>query len=285
LPAPHREYAGASIRAPVCFLRPPLSSRTAGFPRSGWKRRPIFMEPARHACSLSEMVRIRGPRYGLLHASSGWLATDTRTLSSSQAFRARPSSPRAPLLQRHYPPSLLLRAHAQIPVPLISISCFALIEDALAACTIYGWSPGPSRFGPPFFPEVLRPLYRRFDECIEPVLPRRHRPSPLYPGLGSPQNSRKRLPAGLPFRYGRHSFMLRPSSLLALLAVRHLQLAPEDVLHPSLPSIRYLLDRRICYPADWSIAGAGLSPTRKAAAVGCTAKLEVAESGESAQPR
>ena len=160
------------------------------------------------------MVRIRGPRCGLLHASSGWLATDTRTLSSGQACRARPSSPRAPLLQRHYPPSLLLRAHAQIPVPLISISCFALIEDALAACTTHGWSPGPSRFGPPFFPEVLRPLYRRFDECIQPVLPRRLRPSPLYPGLGSPQSSRKRLPAGFPFRYGRHSFMLRPTACL-----------------------------------------------------------------------
>jgi hypothetical protein len=64
--------------------------------------------------------------------------------------------------------------------------------------------------------------------------------------------------------------MLRPSSLLALLTVRHLQLAPEDVLLPSLLSIRYLLDSRVCYPADWSIAGAGLSPARKAAAVGCT---------------
>ena len=64
--------------------------------------------------------------------------------------------------------------------------------------------------------------------------------------------------------------MLRPSSLLALLTVRHLYLAPEDVLHPSLLSIRYLLDSRVCYPADWLIAGAGLSPARKAAVVGCT---------------
>jgi len=88
-----------------------------------------------------------------------------RTLSSGQAFRSKPPSPRAPLLQRHYPPSLLLRAHAQIPVPLIFISCSALIEDALAACTINGWSSGPSRFGLSFFPGVLRPIYRRFDEC------------------------------------------------------------------------------------------------------------------------
>jgi len=64
--------------------------------------------------------------------------------------------------------------------------------------------------------------------------------------------------------------MLRPSSLLALLTVRLLYLAPEDVLHPSLLSTRYLLDSRVCYPADWSIAGAGLSPARKAAVVGCT---------------
>ena len=88
-----------------------------------------------------------------------------RTLRSGQAFRSRPPSPRAPLLQRHYPPSWLLRAHAQIPLPLASISCRALIGSAPAACTIRGWSPGPSRFGLPFFPEVLRPLYRRFDEC------------------------------------------------------------------------------------------------------------------------
>src|SRR5271166_6085289 len=70
-----------------------------------------------------------------------------RTLRSGQAFRSRPPSPRAPLLQRHYPPSLLLRAHAQIPLPLASISCRALIGSAPAACTIRGWSAGPSRFG------------------------------------------------------------------------------------------------------------------------------------------
>jgi hypothetical protein len=31
-----------------------------------------------------------------------------------------------------------------------------------------------------------------------------------------------------------------------------------------------LLDSRVCYPADWSITGAGLSPARKAAVLGCT---------------
>jgi len=46
--------------------------------------------------------------------------------------------------------------------------------------------------------------------------------------------------------------------------------APEDVVHSSFPPMRYLLDSRICYSADWSIAGAGLPPARRAAGVGCT---------------
>jgi hypothetical protein len=54
LPAPHRDNAGASIRAPVRFLHPPLSSRTARFPRSGWKRRHILVEPAHHVVSSSD---------------------------------------------------------------------------------------------------------------------------------------------------------------------------------------------------------------------------------------
>jgi len=89
-----------------------------------------------------------------------------RTLSSGRAFRSRPSSPRAPLLHRHYPLSLLLRAHAQIPVGLSPpFRAPHLVGSASVACTIHGWSSGPSRFGLPFFPGVLRPLYRRFDEC------------------------------------------------------------------------------------------------------------------------
>ena len=93
---------------------------------------------------------------------------------------------------------------------------------------------------------------------------------PIMRGSAFRKAPTKRLLVGVTFRYGRHSFMLRPSSLLALLTVRHHHRAPEDVLHPSLPSIRCLLDSRVCYPADWSIAGAGLSPARKTAVVGCT---------------
>jgi hypothetical protein len=165
LPAPYRASAGASIRAAVRLLHPPLSSRTARFPRSGWKRRHVRVEPARNAISSSDGAHT-------LAASQFaprlvWLVGTpfSRTLSSERAFRSKPSPPRAPLLQRHYPPSLLLRAHAQIPLPLASISCPALIGGAPAACTIHGWSSGPSRFELPFFPGVLRPLYRRFAGC------------------------------------------------------------------------------------------------------------------------
>jgi hypothetical protein len=165
LPAPHRDYAGASIHAPVRFLHPPLSSRTARFPRSGWKRRHILVEPARHAVGSSGGAHtLAASQFAPRLVWFGWHSV-SRTLSSERAFRSRPSPPRAPLLQRHYPPSLLIRAHAQIPVPLVSISCPALIAGAPAACTIHGWSAGPSRFGPPFFPGVLRPLYRRFAGC------------------------------------------------------------------------------------------------------------------------
>ncbi len=64
--------------------------------------------------------------------------------------------------------------------------------------------------------------------------------------------------------------MLRPSSLLVLLAVRYRTAAPVDVSRSSLLPIRCLFGSRVCYPADWPIAGAGLSPARKAAVIGCT---------------
>ena len=118
------------------------------------------------ARAVQAIVRIRCPRYGLLHASSGWLATDTPDSEFRSGLPLQTVFAQGSFAPEALPSFSLLRAHAQTPVPLIFISCLALIETALAACTIYGWSPGPSRFGPPLFPGVLRPLYRRFDECI-----------------------------------------------------------------------------------------------------------------------
>jgi hypothetical protein len=75
-PAPYRANAGASIRAAIRFLYPPLSSRTARFPQSGWKRRLSARSlPSRQA--VHAMVRKHGRLFGLLLASSGWLVRDT----------------------------------------------------------------------------------------------------------------------------------------------------------------------------------------------------------------
>jgi hypothetical protein len=74
----------------------------------------------------------------------GWCAI-FRTLRSGPPFRSRLSPPRAPWLQRRYPPSSLLRAHGPVPMPPAGISCSALIMNVLAACTLHGCSPGSSR--------------------------------------------------------------------------------------------------------------------------------------------
>ena len=55
-----------------------------------------------------------------------------------------PSSSRAPLLERYYPPSSLLLAHAPLLIPLTLLS-FALYKVPFAACAIHGWSSGASR--------------------------------------------------------------------------------------------------------------------------------------------
>jgi hypothetical protein len=54
------------------------------------------------------MVRIHGLLFGLLPASSGWWVRDAPDIvfrSAGPPVRSRPSPPRAPWLQRRYPPS------------------------------------------------------------------------------------------------------------------------------------------------------------------------------------
>ena len=102
---------------------------------------------------------------GLLHASSGWLATNSPDPVFRLGLPIQTIFAQGSFALEALPSFMLLRAHAQIPMPLASLSCSALIEGAPAACTIHGWSSGPSRFGLSFFPGVLRPLYRRFDGC------------------------------------------------------------------------------------------------------------------------
>lgn len=75
-----------------------------------------------------------------------------------------PSSPRAPLLQGHYPPSLLLRAHAPLPMPLIvvSLSLSTLPLPLVPSTAGHQELPG---FILLIFPEVPRPLPRRSVGC------------------------------------------------------------------------------------------------------------------------
>ena len=195
-----------------------------------------------------------------------------RAQSPGRLLLTEPPSPRAPSLQRRYPPSTLLRAHAQIPVPPIFLSCICLMEGVLAACATHGWSRGPSRFGSallswsatPSTPAARRVLLTSSSPTTSAF-------ASYCQARLSASSPTKRLHVGHVFRRGRHSLMLWPSGLLALLAVRHRnRAAPQDVVHSSFLSIRCLLDSRICYPADWSIAGAGLAPARRTAVIGCT---------------
>ena len=66
------------------------------------------------------------------HPLTGWLSHQT-------------TSPRAPWLQRRYPLSSLLQAHAPILVPPTSTSRSTLIGGVLVAYTIHNWSQGLSR--------------------------------------------------------------------------------------------------------------------------------------------
>src|SRR5882672_9090512 len=111
------DYAGASFRASISFLRPPVSSRTAGFPRSGWGQQlspwslPMMTSHVkRWPASFSDHQVCSKARRARLHHQAP--ATVCRLVCV-----ARPLLPRAPLLRRHYPPSLLLRAHAHVLWP------------------------------------------------------------------------------------------------------------------------------------------------------------------------
>ena len=218
------------------------------------------------------MVRMHyAARAVLLHASSGWMVADSpdtvfrlvlplQTVFARGSFtpEALPSfiattSPCADPGASHL--LFVLRTYRRRPC--------RLHHQRLVIGTVPLWSVFLSWSAAPYIPAVRRVHLTSSSPSTSAFASLRW--------LGSSARvPTKRLPVGLPFRYGRHSFMLRPSSLFALLTVRHHQLAPEDVLHPSLLSLRCLRDSRVCYPADWSIAGAGLSPARKTAAVGCT---------------
>jgi len=270
-PDPHRDYTGASIRG-----RSPFPTSSSIIPDGGIS--PVRLEAKTFlhgACPSRAQFNdgahaLRCP-CGLLHASSGWMVADSpdtvfrlvlplQTVFARGSFtpEALPSfiattSPCADPGASHL--LFVLRTYRRRPC--------RLHHQRLVIGTVPLWSVFLSWSAAPLVPAVRRVHLTSSSPSTSAFASLRW--------LGSSARvPTKRLPVGLPFRYGRHSFMLRPSSLFALLTVRHHQLAPEDVLHPSLLSLRCLRDSRVCYPADWSIAGAGLSPARKTAAVGCT---------------
>ena len=111
------DHAGASFRASISFLRPPVSSRTAGFPQSGWGQQlspwslPMMTSHVkRWPASFGDHLVCSKARRARLHRLAP--ATVCRLVCV-----ARPPLPRAPLLRRRYPPSLLLRAHAHVLWP------------------------------------------------------------------------------------------------------------------------------------------------------------------------
>jgi len=137
-------------------------------------------------------------------------------------MRSWPSSPRAPLLQRLYPPSSLLLAHAPLPTPLALIFLVG-IQSALAACVIHGWSSGASR--------LYSADLSRSATSPTPAPCRIHRAnsSPTASAFAVSQPARRlAIPSrnefyGMTrFRGCRHSVMLWPFGLLARLLVRDL---------------------------------------------------------------
>jgi hypothetical protein len=192
------------------FLHPPLSSRTARFPRSGWKRRHLLMEPSRRARSLSDGAHALRP-CGLLHASSGWMASNspdtvfrlglslqTVFTQGSFALEALPSliattSPCAdPDASRlHFVLCTYRRRPYRLHYPRLVIGTVPLWSVLLS------WSAAPS------IPAVRRVRLTSSSSSTSAFASLRW--------LGfSARVPTKRFLVGLPFRYGRHSFMLRP---------------------------------------------------------------------------
>ena len=134
---------GFLVRPWATFPRPPYSSRTAGFPRSGWKRRPFTPGLPRNVSSLSD-----GTHSNLTLRFTCCFAGESRShhcrLSVRRCwFFSRRLHPE-PLCSggitlRHRSYELMRQSHC------LSLGLVFLIPRALATRAIHGWSVGPSR--------------------------------------------------------------------------------------------------------------------------------------------
>ena len=173
------------------------------------------------------------------------------------------------MLLRRYPPSSLLRDHARIPMPRLHFVLRTYRRRPLPLTpSTTGHRDRPALVCPSFLECALYTggSAGALDQFFPVDFGLRHTTVARLFRKGS----HKTVPRGPIFSIRQAFLYVAALQFVCPLTVRHHQLAPEDVQHPSLLSLRCLRHSRVCYPADWSIAGAGLSPARKTAAVGCT---------------
>lgn len=142
---PFGMHSGFTVPPWPRFQRPPLSSRTAGFPRSGWGRR-RFTEGL-PICANGSGIGVHTPSR-ILVCSSLRLVGVVAGVPGSKSWTAtslpdhlRPEPLRSEGVTPHHRSYGLMRRSWRLSLPFR----FHLIGSALAACTIHGWSPGPSR--------------------------------------------------------------------------------------------------------------------------------------------
>ncbi len=99
-----------------------------------------------------------------------------------------------------------------------------------------GSRPFPA-LSPRIFPQMLEPLPRRSAWCTCSLLPMRHRPSPSYQRIGTPQLPVQRLQYGSNFRGCSYSLMFGPPGLLTTPVAptaMHFLIGQPWFLHPSI---------------------------------------------------
>jgi hypothetical protein len=181
--------------AMATFSEAPLSCRTAGFPRSGWKSWPVVGEPShpqggssagshtpRHAWFTHHFVP--APTSAFPGSVSGRRAErgTTKYPESLCLISALPlsgrctSSPARALLLGHRSYGLIRHSH---PAPL-SFG-LSLVRGVSAGCYQPLLPAGPSRrYLCESFPGCLGPYHGGPAECTCLFLPPRHRPSPVH---------------------------------------------------------------------------------------------------------
>jgi hypothetical protein len=199
-PRPFGCEVGSHFHHRPRFPRPPVSSRTVGFPESGWRpwRFPeqAFPLPLRLKCRPTCTPHGSGLPAGSTSPGTSFPRAQRPGTSPLDAHHA----PRAPLPLQGVTPqgvaspatwkgitlsSSLIRAHApdQLPPPHFGLG---LAPWVLAGCCQPLLGDGPSqRYLRKSFPRCLDPYPGGTLWCVRPFLPIQHRPSPHNSWVGS----------------------------------------------------------------------------------------------------